>query len=167
MRKQTFAARSVVLLCFSLLEAYLNGLAWDYVQTYGTAHLSNRQRKLLEDTYRASTQDKLRRYPGILAGSELWDEPDEQLDHLIGILKPYRDSLVHSSPFSAPERFGGYDKLRLLYRIDYDTAIATAELLIGIILRIHRHVYSDVSALPEWLCQLELEVQSVAEQLLL
>jgi hypothetical protein len=166
MRKEMFAVRSAILICFNLVEAYLNGLAWDYVQTHGTASLSNRTRKLLEDTTSVSLQDKLRKYPRVLIGRELWEEPDEELDGFISIFKPYRDSLVHPSPFSAPERFGGYDKLRLFYRVDYDTAMVTAALLVSIVRRIHEHVYGDVSTSPEWMCQLESEVKDVSEQLL-
>jgi hypothetical protein len=164
-REETFAVRSAVLFSFNLLEAYLNGLAWDYVQTHGTASLSNRRKKLLEDTSTISLQDKLRKYPRALTETELWEEPDEDFDGFISILKPYRDSLVHPSPFSAPERFGGYDKLRLFYRVDYDTAVVTADLLIRIIRRIHKHVYQDASALPEWISQLESKVKNVSEQL--
>jgi len=165
MRRKMFAVRSAVLCCFNLMEAYLNGLAWDYIRTHGTSSLSNRKRKLLEDTTSASIREKLDQYPEIIAG-KLWKEPDEELDGFVDILKPYRDSLVHPSPFSAPERFGGYDKLRLFYRIDYDTALATADLLVRIIRRIHEHVYRDGSALPVWICELESEVKGISEQLL-
>lgn len=167
MRKRMFAIRSSVLCCFNLLEAYLNGLAWDYVQTYGTEDLSNRKRKLLEDTTSASIRDKLIKYPEILAGKALWQANDEELDGFIVVLKPYRDSLVHPSPFSAPEKFGGYDKLRLFYRIDYDTAVATANLLVRIIRRIHVHVFGDEIALPAWVNDLESGVEEISEQLVL
>ena len=166
LRKRMFAVHSAILSCFNLMEAYLNGLAWDYVQTHGTVSLSNQKRKLLEDTTSASIREKLVKYPKIIAGRELWKEPDGELDGFVDILKPYRDSLVHPSPFSAPERFGGYDKLRLFYRIDYDTALVTADLLVRIIRRIHEHVYCGGSALPVWICDLESEVKGISEHLL-
>ncbi len=132
-RKKMFAVRSAILCCFNLMEAYLNGLAWDYVQAHGTTSLSNNHRKLLEDTASASMRDKLKKYPQILVGRELWKEPDQEFDGFIDVLKPFRDSLVHPSPFSAPEKFGGYDKLRLFYRIDDDTAVSTATCLFALL----------------------------------
>lgn len=165
-RKKMFAVRSAVLCCFNLMEAYLNGLAWDYVQKHGTSKLSNQQRKLLEDISRASIREKLRKYPQIIGGGELWKDSDDDFEGFISILKPYRDSLVHPSPFSAPEKFGGYDKLRLFYRVDHDTALATAELLVRIFQRIHKHLYPDANKIPEWLSYLDSEVKQISVKLL-
>ena len=159
-RKKMFAVHSAVLCSFNLLEAYLNGLAWDYIQRYGTANLSNNNIKLLEDTSSVSIREKLKKYPQILTGRELWKEADEDFDGFMNVFKPFRDSLVHPSPFSAPEKFGGYDKLRLFYRLDYDSAVAIAHMLISVIQRVHRHIYVDVK-LPAWISELELEVEQV------
>jgi hypothetical protein len=162
-RQKIFAARSALLSCFNLIEAYLNGLAWDYIQRNGTENLSNKQRKLLEDTASASIRDKLMKYPNILTGKEVWRQPDGELETFINALKPFRDSLVHPSPFSAPEKFGGYDKLRLLYRIDHDTALLTANLLVVLVRRIHEHVYSNSERLPEWIENLRVEIDKFGE----
>ncbi len=35
-RRKMFAARSGVMACFNLMEAYLNGIAWDYLRTADT-----------------------------------------------------------------------------------------------------------------------------------
>jgi hypothetical protein len=154
-RRKIFAARSVVTSCFNLMEAYLNGLAWDYVQTHSTVHLSNRRKKLLEDTMSISFRDKIFKYPEILAGHPLWQEPNQELEEFVNILKPFRDSLVHPSPFSVPEKFGGYDKLRLFYRVDYDTAILAVNLLITLIRQIHLHIFGSKQVMPIWLNDLE------------
>jgi hypothetical protein len=164
-QQKMFSVRSAFLCCFNLVEAYLNGLAWDYVQTHGTANLSNQKRKALEDSTSTSLRDKLGKYPAILTDRELWKNPDEEFEEFVDILKPYRDSLVHPSPFSAPERFGGYDKLRLFYRIDSDTVIKTADLLVRIIRRVHRHIYLDAGTLPEWFSRLESKIEETSEQL--
>jgi len=165
-RKKMFAVRSAILCCFNLLEAYLNGLAWDYIQKHGTANLSNQQRKLLEDTASASIREKLRKYPQIMTGNELWQDVDEDFEEFIVTLKPYRDSLVHPSPFSVPEKFGGHNKLLLFYRVDHDTAVTTANLLIRIVQRVHHHLHPNISSLPEWICQLESEIKEISKQLL-
>lgn len=159
-RRKSFAARSIVLSCFNLIEAYLNGLAWDYVQTYGTDSLSNRRKALLEDTSSISIRDKLVKYPEAISGQQLWLQPDEELEAFINTLKPFRDSLVHPSPFSAPEKHGGYDKLRLFYRVNYDTGLLTVNLLVSLVKRIQRHIYGDRATLPDWINELDAKVQN-------
>lgn len=157
-RRYILVVRSAILCSFNLLEAYLNGLAWDFVQSQNTSNLSITQRKLLEDTTSVSIRDKLKKYPLILSGKELWDDNDQDLLAYIDGVKPFRDSLVHASPFSAPEKFGGYDKLRLFYRLDYDIALEAASLLICIIKRIHKHIFPSTVLLPEWISELESEI---------
>lgn len=147
-RKKLFAARATVIACFNLMEAYLNGLAWDYLRTTSPATLSTRSRKLLDDSASASIRDKLRKYPEIISGATLWSEPDSDLTGFLDIVKPFRDSLVHPSPFSAPQKFGGHDKLRLLYRIDNDTAQLSASLTARLIARTHKHLRGDAASLP-------------------
>lgn len=44
---------------------------------------------------------------------------------------PFRDSLVHPSPFEAPQRFGGHDKLCAVYRVDVDTLFPAASLAVS------------------------------------
>jgi hypothetical protein len=149
-RKKLFAARATIIACFNLMEAYLNGLAWDYLRTTNPTALSARRRKLLDDSASASIRDKLRKYPEIISGVTLWTEPDSDLAGFLDVVKPFRDSLVHPSPFSAPEKFGGHDKLRLLYRIDNDTAQLAASLTARLIARIHKHLRGDSASLPGW-----------------
>jgi len=160
-RQNTFASRSIVLNCFHLLEAYLNGLAWDYIQKNGTTSLSNRRKRLLEDATSVSIRDKLIKYPQAVTGRTLWNETDAEVDGFINTMKPFRDSLVHPSPFSAPAKFGGYDKLLTFYRVDYDTGIATITLVKNLIQRMHQHIYGSQTVMPDWLHELELRVQEV------
>jgi hypothetical protein len=42
-RRIEFAQRAIVLACFNLMEAFLNGLAWDYCQSNDFSSLSNRK----------------------------------------------------------------------------------------------------------------------------
>jgi hypothetical protein len=149
-RQKLFAARSTVIACFNLMEAYLNGIAWDYLRTTDTNLLSNRSKKLLEDSTSATTREKLQKYPEIIAGISPWSKDDADTTQFLEIVKPFRDSLVHPSPFAAPEKFGGYDKLRLLYRIDKDTADLAASITAKLVVRIHNHIKPNV-ALPPWL----------------
>ena len=45
-QQQQFAQRAIVFSCFNLLEAFLNGLAWDYFQKNDISTLSNRKQQL-------------------------------------------------------------------------------------------------------------------------
>lgn len=160
-REHGFAVRALLIGCFNLLEAYLNGLAWDFIQVHGTAGLSNRKRSLLEDSTSVSIRDKLRKYPEAVTGRELWQPEDSELDEFLDRMKPFRDSLVHPSPFSAPDRFGGHDKLRLFYRIDHGTALTTIQLLVRLLRKIHLHVFQERQSLPQWLEEINLKIQDL------
>jgi len=156
-RQKMFAARSGVIACFNLMEAYLNGIAWDYLRTAETAVLSNRSRKLLGDSTSASIRVKLQKYPEIIGGTSPWSADDIDLVQFLEVVKPFRDSLVHPSPFAAPEKFGGYDKLRLLYRTDKETADLAVSTTVKLVLRIHKHIKPNVP-LPPWLEELRAKI---------
>ena len=66
------------------------------------------------------------------------------------VIKPFRDSVVHASPFSAPGRFGGYDKLSKIYELSLQTASDMVDLTVDIIGRIHRFVAADGDC-TQWL----------------
>jgi len=153
--KKYFCLRSLIVGCFNLIEAYLNGLSWDYIKSHGAATLSNRRKNLLEDTISVSIRDKLIKYPTILTDRPLWQEPDDELEAFLSTIKPFRDSLVHPSPFSVPAKFGGHDKLQLFYRLDNDIGIVTMSLLVKLIKRIHKHIFGQSQKLPEWIMSLE------------
>ena len=46
-RQKLFAVRSTVIACFNLIEAYLNGIAWDYLRTADTDLLSKSKQKAI------------------------------------------------------------------------------------------------------------------------
>ncbi len=161
-RKNVFASRSILYSSFNLLEAYLNGLSWCYCKTNDLSQLSKNDRKILEDHSSNSLKDKLIKIPRIISGTELWDSTDQMVDELIGNLKKFRDAMVHASPFSAPEKYGGYNKLRLLYNINEMVAIKTVGLLYLILSRIDAHIDSQGEESPRWLHQLKSSVDKVA-----
>jgi hypothetical protein len=158
-----FAARSGVIACFNLMEAYLNGIAWDYLRTADTTLLSNRSKKLLEDSTSASIREKLQKYPEIIAGTSPWSADDTDLVQFLEVVKPFRDSLVHPSPFAAPEKFGGYDKLRLLYRTDKETADSAISTTAKLVTRIHKHIRPK-APLPPWLEELRAKIGTEDEE---
>lgn len=133
MRRRSYAARVGLLTAFNLLECHLNSMAWEFLQC--DPDLSNRKRTLLEDAWGTTLRDKLLKYPEIIGGLPLSSDASQTAEAFLELLKPFRDSLVHPSPFDAPERFGGYDKLRLVYRVDVDTLFLATGMLVDLVER--------------------------------
>lgn len=151
-RKRDHAARSCILSCFNLVEAYLNGIAWDLAQDHDAFNsLSKRQQKLITDTGHVTLRDKLLKYPAIVSGQPLCDEFDDIVGAFLEVLKPFRDSLVHPSPFSAPEKFGGYNKLKKLYLFNYVQAHIGVKVTADLIVKIYRHINGFSDGHPVWL----------------
>ena len=99
-RQEAFASRACVLSCFNLIEAALNGIAWGFKQKSERFYvLSNRNKKLIEGDH-CSIKEKLLKYPKIITSRELWDEDDARVKRVLDEIKPYRNALVHASPFS-------------------------------------------------------------------
>lgn len=151
-RQKEFAQRAIILSSFNLIEAFLNGIAWDYCQRHDTSNLSKRKQNLLADTASVSIRDKLLKYPSLICGSESPVASNREL--FLDIIKPFRDSLVHPSPFSAPEKFGGYDKLRKIYDLNQNIATQAVELLIEIIENIYEQI-NGTGRKPVWLKELK------------
>jgi len=150
--QSSFGARMCVLSCFNLVEAFVNGLAWDFSRNENNMNrLSNKKKKLIKD---GPIREKLIKYPEIITGKTLWSEQDEPLRNFLEHVKPFRDSLVHPSPFSAPERYGGHDKLKYLYRIDSKKAELAAKVSVDLITVMFKHVYGGERPQPAWLMKL-------------
>lgn len=135
---------------FNLLEAYINGLSWDYDYNSEDANFSNNDKKLIRGE--RSLIDRLVKIPLIISGEETGPLSKETnpLKDFQGIFKPYRDSIVHASPFSTPEKFGGYDKLSKLYDLDVAVVKDTLDLSLDIIDKIHSHI-TNKPGLPQWM----------------
>jgi hypothetical protein len=158
-RIQEQAVRSCLLTCFNLIEAYFNGIAWDFAQdTDAFNKLSKKDRSRIVDIGHTNLREKVLKYPRIIAGHPLWSETDEPVHRFLTELKPFRDSLAHPSPFSAPEKFGGYDKLHYFYKIDLGIAMITCKNTSDIIIRVHRHLNGDDAKIPDWLSDLLAEI---------
>lgn len=146
-----YSMRMCLLSCFNLTEAFINGVAWEFVQSKGVESLSKRQQGLLTGG-QASLSDKIAKVPAIVIGQD--DGPfaknREPLLTFSQIVKPFRDSIVHASPFSAPERFGGYDKLERVYGLEIDTVTTAVDLTVEIISTIHSFIGSG-TGLPAWM----------------
>jgi hypothetical protein len=149
--RAAFHRRMCVLSCFNLIEAYINGIAWDFTESHDISILSKNKQDVLTSG-QASILDKVVKVPEIVMDKSpgpLTQDKDP-LKTFKEIIKPFRDSIVHASPFSAPARFGGYDKLSKVYELTLQTAHSTVDLTIDIIGRIHRFLSGDGN-FPQWL----------------
>lgn len=151
MRRGAYSRRMCLLSCFNLTEAYVNGVAWEFIQSHDTAALSNRQRSLLTEG-QASLLDKLIKVPAIVKGRSEGPlmRDQEPLSTFRDLVKPFRDSIVHASPFSSPEQFGGYDKLARVYELEMATVRTGVDLTLMIIGAIHRFLDGE-GTLPAWI----------------
>jgi hypothetical protein len=151
-RRRNANLRACVLSCFNLIEAYINGLAWDYVQTHDISGLTEKKRNVLTESEGfVNIIDKLIKIPSLTTGREtgpLHQTPDP-LKSFIEIIKPHRDAIVHASPFAAPKKFGGYDKLSKLYDLNLRTVREAVEVTMTLIKSIHQFV-DGASELPPW-----------------
>lgn len=129
-RKSSGAKRQIMQASFSLLECYLNGIAWEFHNEADTTKISNAQIKTIKDVSNVTLRDKVRKYPVIIFGVALETNVG---NFVLDDAKQYRDSLMHPSPFSAPEKFGGYDKLDKLYNLDSEVVTKTVYGVIEII----------------------------------
>jgi hypothetical protein len=157
-RHREFCARSCILATFNLVEAFLNGLAWDFARdAVAMARLSKRRQELISDSNGATFRDKITKYPEIIAGIPMSGEAAPLVAAFVDDLKPLRDALVHPSPFSSPTRFGGRDKLRAFYRADAESAEHIATVGVTVITMLWEHVSADRPT-PAWLNELQILV---------
>ncbi|MDH5559842.1 MAG: hypothetical protein OEY59_03215 [Deltaproteobacteria bacterium] len=136
--KSSFSARMAIIVCSSLVEAFLNGLSWEFCRTTeNLAELSNNKKKLLKD---GSFREKLQKYPEIFTGRPLSEKDSETVETFLAEVKPYRDSLMHPSPFIGDEKYGGQDKTMNFYAIDSKLAFSTVSKTILLIAMIYSHI---------------------------
>lgn len=154
-RQRQFAARACVAAAFNLLEAYLSGVLWENLDRLKTMTLTRKDAQMVQEPTSATLVQKIRRLPEFVAGQPL--PPNEALDRLLSIAKPFRDSLMHPAPFSAPEKMGGYDKLSHFHAIDVPIARAVTRDAVAVIQFLGRHIARPT---PRWLTDLERELTS-------
>jgi len=129
-RKNESSKRQVMQSSFSLLECYLNGISWAYCQSENDIDLSKTKISTLKDTNNVTLRDKIKKYPKIIFNKDI---NEMTYEFTLNEAKHYRDSLMHPSPFSAPEKFGGYDKLEKLYNLNEEIIFKTIHGVINII----------------------------------
>lgn len=151
-RRSEANQRACILACSNLIEAYINGLSWDYVQTKDISSLSKENQNVLTESERpVNIIDKLIKIPRLVAERDTGTlhQTRDPLKSFIEVIKPYRDAIVHASPFAAPEKFGGYDKLTKIYTLNLSTVRQAVDITFAIIGEIHSFTGGN-GELPIW-----------------
>jgi hypothetical protein len=149
--KMKYNMRMCLICCFNLLEAYINGIAWEYRQLCDLQALSENKRKMIEGD-QTSILDKLVKVPKIVTESDDFPLSTEKppLSEFRDLVKPFRDSIVHASPYSASERYGGYDKLSKIYDLEFSTVDKAVKMTLEILQMVHQKVTGNTGS-PQWL----------------
>lgn len=131
--------RFCLISCFNLIEAYINGISWDFAINNDLSQLSREKKNIITEFERpVSIIKKLIKAPKIIGNtSNGLIQSQEPLKTFIEVIKPYRDSIVHVSPFAASESFGGYNKLDKIYGLGFEIVFAAVEKTFEIIEEIH------------------------------
>ena len=151
-RRRNANLRTCILSCFNLTEAYINGIAWDYAQTHDVSNLSQKNREILtEDKRPINIVTRLIRIPALVTERNTGPlhQTRDPLKSFIEVIKPYRDAIVHASPFASPEQFGGYDKLSKIYDLNLTTVRTAVDVTVALIREIHQFVNGG-NAMPPW-----------------
>jgi hypothetical protein len=153
-RRQAALDRWCVIACFSLLEAYLSGLAWRVTQLEGErlSEMPSKDRKTIEDAG-SSFRDRILRIPRIVSKRALWVESDPDVRAILD-QKLIRDALMHPSPFSVPEKYGGKGKLSAIYELQDDLVEKCVRDTFVAVKRIFQQVNGDAAPLPSWVTDL-------------
>ena len=102
-----FCIRAAVLSAFYFVEAYLNGVAFDFVIRNGKTLSEQEAEFLMEWDGKLNREkwvnfkDKLYKYPRVISGSQhplLTDSNSAEVKLLLTKAKEVRDSVVHQSP---------------------------------------------------------------------
>lgn len=150
-RRQAAVCRWGIVACSSLVEAHLAALAWrlQKLESERVSQLSSKDRRTVEDAG-PTFRDRLVRIPRILTGIELWDEQDADVQAIMQT-KHIRDALMHPSPWSVPEKYGGRDKLAIVYDLDHDELEKGVKATFRTLKRIFQHMHGCSVPLPSWL----------------
>lgn len=150
-KRHAAVCRWAIITCSSLLEAHLAALAWRFQRLHGGSlkQLSSKDRRTLDDAG-SGFRDRLIRIPRILTGAELWDDRDEDVQAVMQ-LKRLRDALMHPSPWSDPEKYGGVDKLAIVYDLCLDDVERSVTATFRALKRVFQHLHGCSVPLPSWL----------------
>jgi hypothetical protein len=139
-------ARSVILTCFNLLEAFTSGLALAWLIENPEAS-GDRASRLRENS--ASLRKRFIEIPALITGNpNLIDGGGPPIEPLFGECKRRRDSFVHCEPGPAPTKWG-YVKEHHFNDATLQAASRTVILTFDAICLVWKAVHSK--QMPSWL----------------
>ena len=152
--------RATVVASFNVIEAYLNGLAFDHVELNG---------KKLDDAAKAlltewdpvkqrplrylSLREKLLKYPRLIMGVEhppLQENNCVELKFVVETAKRVRDAIVHASP--APNIVTlDPEKEIAVHGVDFETAEQVVDATVTLIRKVEEKINGGDNRLRGWL----------------
>ena len=160
-KERSSLQRATIVAAFNTIEAYLNGIAFDFLElNEGPLHRSDESLLREWDAARQrprylSLRDKLLQYPKIIVGAEhppIHDDNCSELKFVVESAKQFRDAIVHPSP--APHALtGDLDKEVAVHNVDFETVTRIVDTTIALIRKVDRIVYGSNSdeRLNNWL----------------
>ena len=141
-------SRSVILTCFNLLEAFVTGLAVEWLML--NPNLPPTMAKKLTDNG-LSLRKRVLQIPALITGrSDILDEKAPPFEPLLGECKQRRDSFVHCEPGPDANAWG-YVKEHHFHDATVEAAQTTLNLTFDLIRLVWKSVHSRPG--PTWLPQ--------------
>ena len=146
---------------FNTIEAYLNGIAFDFLETnegqfdQSAESLLREWDAVKERPRYLSLRDKMLQYPKIVikaAHPPLHEDNCLELKFVVESAKKFRDAIVHPSP--APHALTGeLDKEIAVHNVDFETVARIVDATIALIRKVDRIAYGSNSdeRLRNWL----------------
>jgi hypothetical protein len=151
--------RAAVVASFSVIEAYLNGIAFDYLETKA-GKLDDATRALLTEwdsvkqrLQYLSLRDKLLKYPRLIMGVEhppLQENNCIELRFVVETAKRVRDAIVHASPAPSIATLDP-EKEAAVYCVDFETAERVVDATVTLIRKLEEKVNGGDHRLRGWL----------------
>lgn len=139
--------RAITVNCFNLLEAYINGLALDFVSTTDR-ELTEAEKDLLTETRKGALKyvglrKKLLQYPRIIGDRKhpiIQESNSKAFRYLMSEVQPYRNSIVHQSQLGDME---GVGKGELFLTFNAENASRIIDATIEVIRQIETGLFGD------------------------
>jgi hypothetical protein len=151
--------RATVVVAFNVLEAYLNGIAFDHLELDGAELTVAEKATLSEWDFQKqrpryiSLREKLLTYPRLIIGAEhppLQEGNCSELKFIVEMAKKLRDSIVHASPAPSAVTLEA-EKEKAVHSIDFETTERLVDATVTLIRKIEETINGDGQRLKGWL----------------
>ncbi len=150
-------SQATVTQAFNFIEAYLNGLSFNYCVK--KTDLDDKTRTFLTEwdytknkPKYISLRDKILHYPRIIRGVEhppLQESNCDEIEFVVSRAKIIRDAIVHASPLPNLHTLEP-DKERIIYSLKFEEVEQVVDNVISLVQKIEMLIYGNTKRLP-WL----------------